>query len=213
MTATTVTLISIALGLAVFDWIAVATASRRAEYLLKPATMIPLIIAAATMDCTRPEQRNWFVVALVLSLLGDVFLMLPDEDTYFVPGLGSFLLGHLAYIGGLIVGDLNSVAFVVGVLIVASLIVAIAPKIVAGAVKHDRRLGVPILAYILVISVMVASAIGTGVAAAIAGAALFYLSDFNIGWSRFVNNYPASRIVIITTYHAAQILLVVSLAG
>ena len=44
-------------------------------------------------------MRAWFVAALVLSLAGDVFLMLPKD--LFVFGLGAFLLGHLAYIVGL----------------------------------------------------------------------------------------------------------------
>ena len=39
-----------------------------------------------------------FVVALVFSLAGDVFLMLPDEDRWFAFGLGSFLLGHIAFV-------------------------------------------------------------------------------------------------------------------
>ncbi|MCD6285147.1 MAG: hypothetical protein J7M39_04450, partial [Anaerolineae bacterium] len=41
----------------------------------------------------------WFVVALVFSLAGDIFLMLPDEK-WFVPGLLAFLVGHLCYIVG-----------------------------------------------------------------------------------------------------------------
>ena len=44
-------------------------------------------------------MRAWFVAALVLSLVGDVFLMLPQD--LFVFGLGSFLLGHIAYIVGM----------------------------------------------------------------------------------------------------------------
>jgi uncharacterized membrane protein YhhN len=49
------------------------------------------------------------------------------------------------------------------------------------------------------------------VAAAFAGAILFYLSDLTIGWSRFVRDFRGSRLVVITTYHLAQILLVASL--
>ena len=44
-------------------------------------------------------RRRWFVLALALSLAGDVFLMLRRDDM-FVLGLGSFLLGHVAYIAG-----------------------------------------------------------------------------------------------------------------
>ena len=49
------------------------------------------------------------------------------------------------------------------------------------------------------------------VPAAFVGASLFYLSDATIGWSRFVKDFRSSGLVIITTYHAAQLLLVTSL--
>ena len=74
----------------------------------------------------------WFVVALVFSLAGDVFLMLPNEDL-FVPGLGSFLVGHVAYIVGLLVAGISPLALVVGVVVVAVLIA------VARAAARDGR--------------------------------------------------------------------------
>jgi uncharacterized membrane protein YhhN len=200
-----------ALGLAVGDWIAVGAGNRRAEYLFKPATMLPLIAAALVLEPADETMRVFFVVALCLSLLGDVFLMLPDQDRFFVPGLGSFLLAHVAYIAGLLAGGVSGVALALGVLLVAVAILTVAPRVVNGARSMDPRLGVPVLAYVLVISVMVASAVGSVVPAAIGGAVLFYLSDLAIGWSRFVREFPASRLVIITTYHTAQVLLTVSL--
>jgi len=45
----------------------------------------------------------------------------------------------------------------------------------------------------------------------IVGALLFFLSDFCIGWSRFVSDFKGSGLAIIVTYHLAQILLVASL--
>ena len=54
-------------------------------------------------------------------------------------------------------------------------------------------------------------AIGSGVTVAIAGAGLFFASDLAIGWSRFVDEFAHHRMVIIVTYHVAQILLVGSL--
>jgi uncharacterized membrane protein YhhN len=200
-----------ALGLAVGDWIAVGAGNRRAESLFKPATMLPLIAAALVLEPADETMRVFFVVALCLSLLGDVFLMLPDQDRFFVPGLGSFLLAHVAYIAGLLAGGVSGVALALGVLLVAVAILTVAPRVVNGARSMDPRLGVPVLAYVLVISVMVASAVGSVVPAAIGGAVLFYLSDLAIGWSRFVREFPASRLVIITTYHTAQVLLTVSL--
>jgi uncharacterized membrane protein YhhN len=204
-------LIGITVVIAVCDWIAVATGVKVAEYVFKPATMVPLIGAALTLDPADRAARAWFVAALVLSLAGDIFLMLPDEEKFFVPGLGSFLVGHVAYIVGLILAGIDSIALATGVVVVAIGVAALAPRVVAGARSKDPRLGVPVFAYVLVISVMVACAIGSVVPVAVAGALLFYLSDLTIGWSRFVKSFPSARLVIITTYHVAQILLVVSL--
>ena len=209
--STTGLLLAVAALFAVLDWVAVGTGNRAMEYVFKPATMVPLIIAAATLDGPSSAMQVWFTVALVLSLAGDVFLMLPDEETWFVPGLGSFLLGHVAYVIGLVIGGINGLALVAGVLGVVVLMALVAPRIIQGAASKDRRLGPPVLAYMLVISAMVACAIGSGVPAAFVGASLFYLSDATIGWSRFVRDFRSSRLVIITTYHAAQLLLVVSL--
>ena len=72
---------------------------------------------------------------------------------------------------------------VFGALIVLVLVVVVAPRLVGAAKRTDPALGLPVLAYTLAISVMVAFAVGSTVALAIIGASLFYLSDFTIGWS------------------------------
>ncbi len=212
MNSTATALLVVTGVLAVLDWIAVGTGRRTLEYVFKPATMVALIGAAVALDPFSTAARAWFVVALVFSLAGDVFLMLPNEDL-FVFGLGSFLVGHLAYIVGLLVAGISPLALALGVVVVAVFIAVLAPPLVIGARRQDPRLGVPVLVYVVAISLMFACAMGSVVPAAIAGALLFYLSDFSIGWSRFVRDFRGSRLVIITTYHAAQVLLVVSLVA
>jgi alkenylglycerophosphocholine hydrolase len=112
-----VVLLVVALGVAIVDWWAVATDRRPVEYLAKPLTMVVLIAAALVLDPVDGTQRWWFVVALVLSLAGDVFLMLPRD--LFVPGLASFLLGHVAYVVGLWSGDTSTTGLLVGAAIIA----------------------------------------------------------------------------------------------
>ncbi|MFN8052371.1 MAG: lysoplasmalogenase [Acidimicrobiales bacterium] len=212
MTTTAWLLVGLTLLVAVADWYAVAAENRPLEYVLKPATMVALVAAAIAITPAEPSMRWWFVAALVCSLAGDVFLMLPDVETYFVPGLASFLVGHVLYIVGLVHGGVSGVGLLVGAVLTFMLLAAVGPTIVKGAQEVDRRLPVPVFLYILTISVMVTCAVGSGVAVAIVGAFLFYLSDFCIGWSRFVTDFRYARMAIITTYHLAQILLVVSLA-
>lgn len=197
-------------AVAIVDWWAVGTARRNVEYVAKPATMVPIIAAAAVLDPVHAGMRWWFVAALVLSLVGDVFLMLPREEL-FVFGLGAFLLGHIAYTVGFVVGGVSPLVMAITLVPLGLFVGAVAPTVVTNARRHDPRLGLPVALYVAVISAMVVAAFGSGSAAAIVGALLFYLSDLTIGWSRFVRDFPAARLVIIVTYHAAQLLLVVSL--
>ena len=69
----------------------------------------------------------------------------------------------------------------------------------------------PVGAYMAVISLMVASAIGTREALAIGGAGLFFSSDAMIAWERFVSPRSWHRLAIIVTYHLAQTGLTLSL--
>jgi uncharacterized membrane protein YhhN len=204
--------------LAAGDWVAVVRRTRRLEYLCKPGTMVALVVAALALDPTDGTQRAWFVAAFVLSMAGDVFLMLPERplgpvDT-FVAGLASFLLGHVAFIAGLWARDVDAPRLAVGVVLVAALMLTLGRRIVAGVrAGPDPSLVVPVTAYMVVISAMVASAIGTGVALAVGGSLLFYCSDALIAWNRFIEARRLGPIAIIVTYHAAQVGLLLSLTG
>jgi uncharacterized membrane protein YhhN len=150
------------------------------------------------------------VAALVLSLVGDVFLMLPQD--LFVPGLASFLLGHIAYVVGFFRDDMSVSRLGFGLVIVALAITVIGVPILRAVRAGDEpELATPVLAYMLVISLMVACAIGVGSPWAIGGAALFYASDSLIAWNRFVGPTRKGRLAIISTYHLAQLGLVLSL--
>lgn len=211
MTATAWGLVVVTLAIAGVDWFAVATQNKRLEYVAKPATMLPLIALAATLDAAVPAMVGWFIAALVFGLIGDVFLML-ERDEFFVFGLGSFLIGHLAYVVGLTKGPLSGTGLIIGTVLVFTATAAIGPTVVTGALQRDRRLAVPVTAYIVTISVMVVLAFGTTVPIAILGALLFLGSDFVIGWSRFVQPFASAKMVIIVTYHLGQLLLVISMA-
>jgi uncharacterized membrane protein YhhN len=209
VTALAGVLLAITVVSAVIDWIAVRNEHRPAEYLFKPLTLVALTATALALDPQDPTVRTWFVVALVLSLAGDVFLMLPGD--LFVPGLGSFLLAHLAYVVGLVIAGLALVGVLAGLVVVAGAFALIGTRLVRGIRRTEPAMAPPVVAYMGVISAMVVCAIGTGDGVAIAGAALFYASDALIGWGRFVKEHPSGRLAVMVTYHVGQILLVLSL--
>jgi uncharacterized membrane protein YhhN len=145
----------------------------------------------------------------VLSLAGDVFLMLPGD--LFLPGLASFLLAHVAYTVGLSLEEAHLAALVAGVVAVAVAFGFVGLRLLSGVRARDPALAGPVAGYMAVISLMVVRAIATGDPVAIAGAALFYASDALIGWNRFVRPAAGGDTTIMVTYHLGQILLVLSL--
>jgi len=210
VTAAAALWLALALVAAFGDWIAVDRGAKAAEYLCKPLTIVLLVAAALALDPDSGAVRGCFVVALVLCLAGDVFLMLPSDA--FVPGLAAFLLGHIAYIVGMLVDGVAISRLGTGLLLVAVAIVLIGLPIVRAVRRgQEPELTGPVVAYMLVISAMVASAIGAGHVAGIAGAGLFYASDSLIAWNRFVRETRRGRLAIIVTYHLAQVGLVLSL--
>lgn len=210
MTSIAAVLLFATLVVAALDWFAVARDDRRLEYVMKPATMVVLIGATIALDDVDGTARGWFVAALVFSLAGDVFLMLPQD--LFVPGLASFLVGHVAYIVGLQSFDTTAGGYVAGAVAVLVALAVLGTRIARAVRSGDEPalLG-PVVAYMLVISAMVVSAAGTGEVLAIAGAASFYASDALIAWTRFIQDLRHGRVAIIVTYHLAQLGLVLSL--
>jgi uncharacterized membrane protein YhhN len=192
---------------AVGNWIAVARGSTVGIYVCKPLTLVLMIAAALALDPTSDAARAWFVVALVLSLLGDVFLMLPTDA--FVAGLSAFLLAHVAYVVGLNQDSAGNWWLALPVVVVAAVL---GRRLVAGIRRSGQPALVgPVIAYVLTILVMVSSAVASGDALAAVGALLFMTSDALIGEDRFVAHRSWQPLVIIVTYHVAQALLVLSL--
>ncbi|MCU1351829.1 MAG: putative rane protein [Acidimicrobiales bacterium] len=212
MTAAATVLLVLAGACAAGDWFGVLRGNQRLRYVCKPATLAALVAVAVALHPFDARVRVWIVVGLVFSLAGDVFLMLSDR--WFVAGLASFLLGHVAYVVGLTMARASAGWLLVGVAVVAVGVVAVGRPVVRSvrSGEHPELTG-PVVAYLTVISAMVVSAFGTRSAWAIAGASLFYVSDAVLAWNRFVEQRRWGDIGVMTTYHLGQAGLVLFLVG
>ena len=187
---------------AVADWIAVARDDRPLEYLTKPAALAALIVYAALGSL----GSTWLITALTLSLLGDVYLMLPTDA--FTVGLGAFLLAHVAYVIAFPTPLVRRLILLLIVIIVTSPFV----MRISGAVR-GTGLRAGVIVYMLTLAVMAASAFASGSRIAALAAALFVASDTILGWNRFVRPLSWARPAIMVTYHLGQLGLAYALRG
>jgi len=128
----------------------------------------------------------WIFAGLVGCLAGDAALLGRGRRA-FLAGLGSFLLGHLFFAVGFATRDPSWAASA------GSLALLIAPAIIVHRwlMPHvEAAMRPPVLAYMTVITVMLALAVGlaaaTGAWMLLAGAALFYVSDLAVARDRFI---------------------------
>lgn len=210
----TVTLLVLGAIAAVADWVAAQQRLFRLEYGLKPLPLLLLILAAASADLGAAQP--WIVAGLVFGLLGDVALMIADDDradAAFVAGLAAFLAGHICYIVGFARTGVRFLDLLAGLLVVVGVAGLALPQILRGAARTaGRRFAAVVGAYAAVLGGMSVLAAGTGIAVTAIGGVLFLASDTLLARQRFVAHIKHGPVLVIVTYHLAQFLIVIGLA-
>jgi len=175
----------------------------------KPLLMITLLLHFISVSKEFPSWRIYVMAALVFSWGGDVFLM---KNDMFVIGLASFLVAHIFYIiayhkTGASSGKLKPLDILKFILFGVVLIWLVYPGL--------GGMLIPVLLYALVLLTMGiwshkrrgATSLNSFTMVA-AGAMLFVISDGLIAINKFAFEVPAERILVMSTYIAAQYLIV-----
>jgi len=189
---------------------------RPGVWIAKPLAAASFLWAAVSFGALASPYGVWIFAGLVLSAAGDVLLIPRGAKGFFLAGLGSFLLAHVAYAGAFALRglELRTMAVAVAVVGFASLLALrhLWPHVQRNAPSLQR----PVLAYVAVISTMLACAAGTvGKAwqpAILAGALAFYASDLAVARQRFVGESFTNKLWGLPLYFAAQLLLASSAA-
>ena len=180
-------------------------------YLFKPLTIIFIIVIAVQPKHPVSTFYGYAILAgLVFSLVGDVFLMLPDEQ--FIAGLVSFLAAHICYItafmyeSGLARSGLDLIPFLLyGALMLRVLW------------PHLGKMRAPDIVYMIIILLMGWAAASRwlivgqeGSRLAFIGAVLFIISDSALAIDRFNGRFRSAQLLILSTYFTAQWLIALS---
>lgn len=204
---------------ALINEIAEYKGNRTVVYFAKPAVMLSLL-AWLYFYAGLDGPLLYFALGIIFSLGGDVFLMLPNMDRWFVFGLASFLIGHVFYTIGFnyVLPPLNFFGVLLAISI-ALFVARIYRRLAEGLHAQGKdRLRLPVLIYSIVISLMWLSALQTifdinwktnaSLLVSI-GATLFVASDIVLAWFRFVGPIKNGRLINLTCYHFGQILLII----
>ena len=188
--------------------------NQKSALLTKTALSSLFVITVLVQPHLIGEYYNFLLAGLILCLLGDIFLALPQKGMFFA-GLTVFLTGHLLYAFGFFRVAETSQWTGAGFLVIAA----------AGGLVYFRlrtylgHMKIPVIFYMIVISVMLTGAwavlgdhnlAGSGRIMIFAGAFLFYLSDLFVARNRFVKKEFSNRLIGLPLYYAGQFLLAFS---
>jgi uncharacterized membrane protein YhhN len=212
------TLLLVAALLAGWNWLSVWRGWRRAEWVSKPGALILLFAWYAAEGGFSSGALAWFGSGILLSLAGDVFLLLPNREKWFVWGLGAFLLAHAAYIIGFNNPPAPLTALTLGLaaLVGFTVLPYIRRLLLSLRQNGQSRLLDAVRLYAGALTLMLYSALvtlfrsdwaNTPAYLVSAGALLFVFSDMLLGWNAFVKPLGRGSVAIMILYHLGQGLL------
>ncbi|GGG00831.1 MULTISPECIES: lysoplasmalogenase [Cysteiniphilum] len=177
------------------------------SYVFKPLTTLLILLYAFCFSA----ETNMFVVlillGLMLSLIGDVFL-LSTKEKYFTGGLASFLLAHIAYIMAFSLRLTLFHWWVIAVMLLYAVVfyLKLHPKL-----GSDR---IAVAVYIVIIVVMGAVAVNVYLADKslpslymMLGALCFMFSDSVLAWDKFKRKLKQEPSLVMISYYLAQYLI------
>ncbi len=182
--------------------------SHRGRLAFKPLASAGFLCFALGTGITGTVAGTTLFVGLCLAAVGDILLIFPGQRA-FLGGLVAFLLGHVAYTVSFVLAGPRPLWMLVAALLIvpltALLYVDLRPKIPAAMMR-------PVMAYMVVITVMVICAAGLpprhpALATLTLGAFLFYLSDISVALDRFAEAGFGNRALGLPLYYVAQLII------
>ena len=179
-------------------------------YLFKPVTTLSIAALCWYLAPTINDYVWLILLGLLLSTLGDIFLMLPKDR--FIPGLLSFLIAHVAYI--LAFSMHLELTYTWG-LIVPLIIIAMVYLTLLWPSLAEMKVPVFVYMSIIVIMAWISGERYFSVASqaslyAFIGALVFLFSDATLAFDRFKKQFHSAYGVIIVSYYLAQYFIALS---
>jgi len=193
--------------------------------LISKSVLMPLLILYAFTRFAEKKSGLFImlIISLVFSWLGDLFLLFDTgESSFFIFGLLSFLLAHIAYIfiyrkakypnTELALLPTQQMRYLFILVLAGSAVIYV-------LFPHLGDLALPVIVYAGALTYMAIAALyrygrttGSSFALVFIGAMLFMLSDSMLAVNKFVGAFSYAGFWVMATYAGAQLLIVEGLA-
>jgi len=181
----------------------------------KSVLSLLFVITALLQPHPVPTYYHYLLIGLIFCLMGDVCLALPQKKA-FMGGLAAFLVGHVFYIVSFL--SLTSIFHWISPGLI--IFIGMSALIFFWLRPHLRSMLIPVLLYILVITVMASGAWTvfwkssfqiSGRALLLVGAFCFYVSDVLVARNKFIKEKYRNRLLGLPLYYAGQFMLAFSI--
>jgi uncharacterized membrane protein YhhN len=187
---------------------------RKPLFIVKSVLSLLFVTTALLQPHSVPTYYHYLFVGLIFCLIGDVCLALPQEKA-FRAGLIAFLIGHILYIF-----SFSSLAQIDHWISAGLFIIfGISALIFLWLRPHLKSMLIPVLLYIVVITVMASGAWAvfwkstfpiSGTALILIGSLFFYFSDVFVARDKFIKEEYRNRLLGLPLYYTGQFLLAFS---
>jgi uncharacterized membrane protein YhhN len=183
-------------------------------YGTKPLLM-PLLILFyifGVLELGSLDQVDWLImVALIGGWAGDIFLMLEDQDKWFLFGMGAFFVNQIFYILSFLLSINSYSGFNVWGLFLLAPSLLILLFTVPRFINKTGDMKIPVLVYMAAILLMHITAIlriaefsGLPFILVYVGSLSFIFSDASIAVDKWAGEFHNARFIIMATYVMAQ---------
>jgi len=182
--------------------------------IVKSALSLLFVITALLQPHPVPAYYHYLLIGLIFCLIGDVCLALPQEKA-FMGGLVAFLVGHVFYIFSF----LSLTSIIDWISTGAIIIFAMSALIFLWLRPYLGSMLLPVLLYILVITVMASGAWAvfwkssfqiSARTLILVGSLCFYFSDVFVARNKFIKEEYQNRLFGLPLYYGGQFMLAFS---
>jgi len=183
--------------------------------IIKSVLSLLFVMTAILQPHSVPAYYHYLLVGLIFCLIGDVCLALPQKKA-FMGGLVAFLVGHVFYISSF----LSLIPIFHWISMELLIIFGISALIFRWLRPHLKSMLIPVLLYILVITIMASGAWAvfwksslpiSGRTLILVGSLCFYVSDVFVARNKFIKEEYRNRLLGLPLYYTGQFMLAFSI--